>query len=300
MNKFFIKRHCVFFLAVIFFVFSSIVLVNRSFKLWQKKSVLIYEIDGLLRAVRVKESNVPAKYEDAIQGLSGSTKAALGFFNKNFSGLTSIISNYSSQPEPKNSIALFFELSDFVSTTKTKLDELGIAFGDNENFGFADYFNKKPQPTTSEISFIYQQKEHINLLLNELSGSRKMYLRILDVKRNSPYYVSKQVATDIFAPDVKMLSTEDFNFFVYEIEFEAFSDTFREFMVGLRSGEIPVVIRGIHCEPSPKALLNKQNRNWVLHAPPTKFRITLEFFNYANPCFLSLKNDDKINDKLVL
>lgn len=300
MNKFFIKRHCIFFLAVIFFVFSSVLLVNRSFKLWQKKSVLVYEIDGLLRTVSVKESNIPLKYEESMKYLSDSTKTAIEFLNQNFNGLTNIISDYNLQPEPSNSIALFFELSDFVSSTKSKLDELGILFRDNENFGFSDFFNKKPQLNIKEIAFIYQQKEHINLLIKKLSNCRKTYLRILDIKRNSPYFTSKQVASDIFLPDVKFFSTENFSFFVYEIELEAFSDSFREFIVGLRSDEVPVVIRAIHCEPSPKPLLNKQNRDWVLHAPPTKFRITLEFFDYSNPCFDSFKNADRIEAKLGL
>ena len=300
MNKFFMKRHCIFFLAVIFFILSSVVLINRSFKLWQRKSVLLHEIQGLSETVHMKEASVPDMYEDSMQKLLSATDVATVFFNKNFNDLAKIISNYNAQPEPTNSVALFFEMSDFVTTTKTKLEDLGIGFNGNGNFGFSDYFNKAQQPTTSDISFIYQQKEHINLLLEKLVDSRKMYMRVLNIKRNSPYQISKQVAADVFEPDVKLLSAEDFGFFVYEIEFEAFSDSFREFVVRLRSSEIPVVIRGIHCEPSPKALLNKQNKNWILHSQPTKFKIILEFFDYTNPLFLPLSKNQSYDSTLLM
>jgi hypothetical protein len=181
--------------------------------------------------------------------------------------------------QPSTNVALFFEISDFVTQNRELCDSLGISYEQDYTFGFSDYFNKKEQPLNNEILHIHYKKEHIKMVLKCLFELCTSYLHIDGIERGINDASADLRSSDVFVSSERQIQSEDIQSDVYKFTFESFTGTFRKFLNSLRNAEVPLIVRGIEVEPSKQSYPNKQTQEYLLQSVPSRYAVTLEVLN---------------------
>jgi hypothetical protein len=180
----------------------------------------------------------------------------------------------SSRSLPPNHIAVFFEISEYLTWARESCDALGVEYESSCSFGFKDFFEKNEQPLFSEIYDIHCQQEQLRLLVSYLLESRTSYLKFISIERgdlpNSKYFEN----SDVFSPEVRQV--EGSKSYLYKIKFTTFTDSFRNFLKNLYENEIPVILRQISIHPNYTFKLVKNNPNQILECFASTFSLVVE------------------------
>jgi hypothetical protein len=179
---------------------------------------------------------------------------------------------------PPNHVAVFFEISDYLTWAKESCDSLGVEFDPACSFGFSDFFDKNEHPLSTEIYDIHRQKEQLRLILSYLFEARSSYLKIISVERgdltHSMYFGNR----DVFSPEIRQV--EGTKSYVYRLKFITFTNSFRNFLRALYSNEIPIIFRQISIQPNYTFRLAKGNQSQILECLASTFSITVEVLDF--------------------
>jgi hypothetical protein len=182
------------------------------------------------------------------------------------------------RPLPPNHVAMFFEISDYLTWAKESSDSLGVEYDPACSFGFKDFFERSEQPLTSEICDIFMQKEHLKLILSYLFEARSSYLKIISVERGDVSHSAYFSSNDVFTPEIRQVSGA--KSYVYRIKFTTFTNSFRNFLRALYNGEIPVIFRQISVQPNHTFKLTRLSPSQVLECLASTFSITMEVLDF--------------------
>ncbi len=291
MKNLFFKRHKVFFIAFVLLLFSEVILLNRYLKVYKKNSILSATIQESSRILDEKSKNLPASHLAIEQKTNSIIKKYRQFISDTWSNITQREYEFNKLNAPSNNIALFFEISNFVTQNRELCNSLGINYEEEYSFSFKEYLNKKEQPLGSEIDDIHLQKEQISLFLNHLFEARTTYLKIDSIKRGIKDSAITYRNGDTFLIDNNSIVSSILSTNTYRITFETFTETFRKYLNNLRNSEIPFIIREIKIEPYKQTYINKQSQEYIVQGIPTKYTLTLEMLNIAHDITKQYKRD---------
>lgn len=291
MRKIFFKRHKLFFITFFLLMLCELILLHRYLRAYRVGTLLSAEIAESEKVLAEHSKNLPDKHMMLELRTNAVIKRYRQFISDTWLNITKREREDDGLNTPNNNIALFFEISDFVTRNRELCDSLGVAYDQEYAFGFKEYLNKKEQPLDSEIEHVHSQKEQIGMLLNSLIDARTNYLRIDSIKRG----ISQDSLTyrngDVFLIDENRTSSDLVPSNVYQITFESFTSTFRRYLNSLRDAEVPVIIRGIEMQPYQTTYLNKQSQQYIVQGVPTKYTLTLEVLTLPNDLTRRYKHD---------
>lgn len=291
MKKLFFRRHKLFFITLALLVICEIILISRYAHSWQRSAILSEGVKATSAALSERTKSLPSEYLQIEQNINSTIKTYRQFISDTWLNVGRRERDSEVLNIPNNNIALFFEISDFVTRSRELCDSLGISYENNYAFGFQEYLNKKEQPLDNEIKLIHSQKEQINLLLRYLLESRTHYLRIDSIERGIEDNSTAYRRGDIFITNENRIHSNELQSNIYRITFESFTATFRKYLNNLREAEVPLIIRGIEIEPYKQTFLNKQAQEYILHGLPTKYVLTIEMLNLPNDLTKRYKRD---------
>ncbi|MDE6432470.1 MAG: Amuc_1100 family pilus-like protein [Opitutales bacterium] len=282
MRKIFFKRHKLFFITFCLLLLCEMILLHRYLKVYRESSILSAEIDESSRVLMERTKDLPLQHLTIEQKTNSLIRRYRQFISDTWLNITKRDHEDDGLVSPNNNIALFFEISDFITRNRELCDSLGIAYDQEYAFGFKEYLNKKEQPLENEIGLIHSQKEQIGMLLNYLVEARTNYLRIDNIERGIDQNSVAYRSGDTFVISENRLDTDILSANIYRITFESFTPTFRKYLNNLRDAEIPVTIRGIDIQPYQTTHLNKQTKQYIVQGTPTKYTLTLEVLDLPN------------------
>ncbi|MDR0595651.1 MAG: Amuc_1100 family pilus-like protein [Puniceicoccales bacterium] len=282
MKKLFFRRHKLFFISLLLLAICEVILAKRCVQYWQKEVMIGEEVKTIDSVLSDKNRALPSEYRLREQVANDDVQKYRNFVANTWLNIARRERDNEMIAQPSTNVALFFEISDFVTQNRELCDSLGISYDQDYSFGFSDYFNKKEQPLSSEILHIHQQKEHIKTVLKYLFESRAIYLHLDSVERGVSETSADSRNSDIFISHEKRIQSEDLQSDVYKFTFESFTSTFRKFLNGLRKGEAPLVVRGIEVEPCKQTYLKKQAQEYLIQGAPSKYTLTVEVLNLPN------------------
>ncbi|MDR1255615.1 MAG: Amuc_1100 family pilus-like protein [Puniceicoccales bacterium] len=282
MKKLFFRRHKLFFVSLFIFAVCELILVKRCAQYWHREINLSEEIKAMDGILVDKTKSLPEGYGERERMANGDVQKYRSFVADTWLNIAKRERDNEMIAQPSTNVALFFEISDFVTQNRELCDSLGISYDQDYTFGFSDYFNKKEQPLSDEILRIHRQKEHIKMILKHLFEARAVYLRIESIERGTADGATDSRTNDVFISNERRIESEDLQSDVYRFTFETFTGTFRKFLNGLRNSEIPLIVRGIEVEPCKQTHLNKQTQGFLLRGAPSKYTVTLEIINLPN------------------
>ncbi|MDR2435972.1 MAG: Amuc_1100 family pilus-like protein [Puniceicoccales bacterium] len=283
MKKLFFRRHRVFFISLFLLAACEVMLAKRCIQYWQKEVMFAEEIKTIDAILADKTKALPGEYRQREQVANDDIQKYRTFIADTWLGIAKRERDNEMMTQPSTNVALFFEISDFVTQSRELCDSLGIAYEQDYAFGFSDYFSRKEQPLSGEILRIHRQKEHIRTVLKHLFESRAVYLRMGSIERGVSDMSVDYMAGDTFVSLERRIQSENIQSEVYRFTFETFTSTFRKFLNSLRSAEIPFIIRGIGVESCRQTYLSKQSQQaYLLQSMPSKYTLTLEILNLPN------------------
>lgn len=282
MKKLFFRRHKLFFITLALLAICEVILVKRCAQYWHMEVNLSEGVKSVEAVLADKTKTLPNEYMQIEQVANGDIQKYRNFVADTWLNVAKRERDNEMIVQPSTNIALFFEISDFVTQSRELCDSLGISYEQDYTFGFSDYFNKKEQPLSSEILRIHCKKEHTKMILKCLFESRTVYLRVDGIERGINDASTDPRSSDVFVSSEKRIQSEDIQSDVYRFTFESFTGTFRKFLNSLRNGEIPLIVRGIEVEPCKQEYPNRQAQECLLQSVPSKYTLTLEVLNLPN------------------
>jgi hypothetical protein len=283
MKKLFFRRHRVFFISLFLLAACEVMLVKRCIQCWQREVVFTEEIKAMGAVLADKTKALPDEYRQRERVANDDIQKYRTFIADTWLNIAKRERDSEMVTQPSTNVALFFEISDFVTQSRELCDSLGIAYEQDYAFGFSDYFSKKEQPLSGEILRIHRQKEHIRTILKHLFESRAVYLRIDGIERGVGDMSVDYMAGDTFVSLERKIQSENIQSEVYRFTFETFTGTFRKFLNSLRNAEMPFIIRGIEVKSCKQTYLSKQNQQaYLLQSMPSEYTLTLEVLNLPN------------------
>jgi hypothetical protein len=279
MKKLFFKRHKLFFISLLLLAVCEVMLVKRCLQYWQREIILTEEIRAMDAVLADKTKTLPDEYRQREQVANDDVQKYRNFIGDTWLNIAKRERDSEMVTQPSTNVALFFEISDFVTQSRELCDSLGISYDQDYTFGFSDYFSRKEQPLNSEILHIHQQKEHVRIVLKHLFESRAVYLRLSGIERGVGDRSTDYKTSDTFVSLERRIQSEDIQSYVYKFTFETFTNTFRKFLNNLRNAEVPVIIRGIEVETCKQTYLNRQTQEYLLKSMPSRYTLTLEILN---------------------
>ncbi len=291
MKKIFFRRHKLFFITFFLLLLCEVILVYRYLNAYQRSTILSAEINESSQILSDRRKNLPINHLTIEQKTNSIIKKYRQFISDTWLNITKRDHENDMLNIPSNNIALFFEISDFVTRNRELCDSLGIVYDSDYSFGFKEYLNKKEEPLESEIGYIHSQKEQINLLLNQLLEARTTYLRIDNIERGINNDSITYPNGDIFFTEEEHISSDVLSSNIYRITFESFTPTFRKYLNNLRNSEVPVIIRGINIQPYQQTHIHKQTQQYTIQSVPTKYILTVEVINLPNDLTKRYRHD---------
>jgi hypothetical protein len=296
MKKLFLKRHCLFFSTLAILLFSLTLIVKDCFSLYGKKILHEETVDTLAEALRAKRERLPERHLEEERRLKLDLLQYRQFASETWQKMA-LSSNANGALLPANHVAMFFEISDYLTWAKESCDVLGVEFGSGCSFGFMNFFEKNEQPLSTEIYDIHRQKEQLKLLISYLLESRSSYLKIVSVERGNIPNMTYFVGNDVFSPEIRRV--EGTKSYVYAIKFTAFTDSFRNFLKNLYANELPIALRQISVQQKYKIKLTKSDSNQILECLASTFSLIVEFLDVPPSLFHHTKKNAALQRKIL-
>ncbi|MDR2720748.1 MAG: Amuc_1100 family pilus-like protein [Puniceicoccales bacterium] len=302
MKKLFFRRHKLFFISLFMLAVCEVMLVKRCIQCWQMEVILTEEIKTMDAILADKTKALPVEYRQKERVANEDIQKYRNFIADTWLNIAKRERNSEMAVQPSTNVALFFEISDFVTQSRELCDSLGITYDQDYAFGFGDYFSKKEQPLSSEILRIHRQKEHVRTILKHLFESRAVYLRIDSIERGVDDMSIDYGAGDTFVSLERKIQSDSIQSDMYRFTFETFTGTFRKFLNNLRSAEVPFIIRGIEVKSCKQTYLSKRTQQaYLLQSMPSCYIVTLEVLNLPNDLTRRYRRDARyVRRKLAL
>jgi hypothetical protein len=243
-----------------------------SAKITQKGSV-----DALTKTLRIRREKLPEDHMNAERQIETDLSNYRKFAAETWKKMFKLACANDARTLPSNHVAIFFEISDYLTWAKESCDSFGIEFEPSCSFGFKDSFAKDEQPLHNEIYDIHRQKEQLKLLISYLFESKLSYMKIISVERGDTSVSAYFDNDDVFMPETRQV--DDAKSYVYRLKFTTFTNSFRAFLGNLYENEIPIILRQISVQPNHTLKLKKNNADQILEPTASTFTIVLEFLD---------------------
>lgn len=184
--------------------------------------------------------------------------------------------------EPKTRTDAYFDIAQFVDRMRATAADVNVALKEGENFGFAMYTNKGPEPEL--IQPVYRQRRIVEYLLSALFAARPDSL--VAVQREVPQPANgagAQIQTPKSGSDAGDFFTIDgqvsartpgyVNTTAIRIIFTGQTTALRGFMNALAAPEIPLVVRSVEVDSnkqSPARTGSSSARSYNVFGRPTE------------------------------
>ncbi|MDR2628743.1 MAG: hypothetical protein LBC30_02000 [Puniceicoccales bacterium] len=277
MKKLFLKRHCLFFATITILAVCQILIIRNCFHVYRNKILQKESVTALTSSLGFKQSKLPHDHLAKERQFKTDVIQYRKFASKTWEKMLELARASNSRSLPPNHIAVFFEISEYLTWARESCDALGVEFESTCSFGFRDFFEKNEQPLLSEIYDIHRQQEQLRLLISYLLESRTSYLKIISVEREDLPHSNYFENGDIFSPDVRQV--EETRSYLYRIKFTTFTDSFRNFLKSLYENEIPIIFRQISIHPNYTFKLVKNNPSQILECLASTFSLVIEFLD---------------------
>jgi hypothetical protein len=277
MKKLFLKRHYLFFITAAILATSLAWIVKDCIGLCGAKINQKGTVDALAQTLGVRRERLPEDHLAAERQIETDLAQYRKFAAETWKKMLKLAYANEARTLPSNHVAVFFEISDYLTWAKESCDSFGIEFDSSCSFGFRDSFAKDEQPLSSEIYDIHRQKEQLKLLLSYLFESKMSYMKIISVERGDTSASAYFDGDDVFVPEIRQV--EDAKSYVYRIKFTTFTNSFRAFMRNLYENEIPVIFRQISVQPNHTVKLTKGSGDRILESLASTFTLVLEFLD---------------------
>ncbi|MDR0742404.1 MAG: hypothetical protein LBE98_03000 [Puniceicoccales bacterium] len=277
MKKLFFKRHCLFFITVTILAVCQILIIRNCFHAYRNKILQKESVTALTSSLGIKQSKLPYDHLEKERQFKADIIQYRKFVSKIWENMARLAYASSARSLPPNHIAVFFEISEYLTWARESCDALGVEFEPTCSFGFKDFFEKNEQPLLNEIYDIHRQQEQLRLLISYLLETRTSYLKILSIERGDLPHSNYFENGDIFFPDVRQVG--GIRSYLYKIKFTTFTDSFRNFLKNLYENEIPIIFRQISIHPNYTFKLVKNNSNQILECLASTFSLVIEFLD---------------------
>jgi hypothetical protein len=255
----------------------QVLIVKNCFNAYRNKIIQRESVTAITNSLAAKQSKLPHGHLEKERQLKADVIQYRKFVSKNWENMSKLAYANSSHTLPPNHIAVFFEISDYLTWARESCDALGAEFEPSCSFGFRDFFEKNEQPLFNEIYDIHRQQEQLRLLISCLLESRTSYLKIISIERGDLPYSNYFENGDVFLPNVRQVDGD--KSYLYKIKFTAFTDSFRNFLRNLYENEIPVIFRQISIHPNHTFKLVKNNPDQILECLASTFSLVVEFLD---------------------
>ncbi len=239
--------------------FGLCVIAVVVFALWGQKrlSNAVSELESLERQVRFSQGGKVTPSPAALDSL---TKANTELENMmaRLDGL--LFQRDSSQPAEfsGNSTTAYFELVGFIEEMTQMFSEADVRLSEQVRFGFSEFEQQGPDPLV--LGAVMRQMQAAKSLLRPLSAAKPkaiVFLKreLLPVTESTPSMLQQASGVsqsfrsdydDTVAGGVKSEVMESFSF---ELEFEGYTDSLREYLKRLWEIQIPVVVTDLEVRP---------------------------------------------------
>ncbi|MDR1457562.1 MAG: hypothetical protein LBI47_01790 [Puniceicoccales bacterium] len=297
MKKLFFKRHCLFFTTVLILVVCQILILRNCFRAYSNKILQKESVIALAKSLDIKQSKLPSDHLERERQFKADIIQYRKFVSKTWENMSKLAYASSSHSLPPNHIAVFFEISEYLTWARESCDALGVEFEPSCSFGFKDFFEKNDQPLFSEIYDIHRQQEQLRLLISYLLESRTSYLKIISIERGDLPHSNYFENSDVFSPDVGQV--EGSKSYLYKIKFTTFTDSFRNFLKSLYDNEIPIVFRQISIYPNYTFKLVKNNPSQILECFASTFSLVVEFLDIPSQLIQGNKKNAALYRKIL-
>ncbi|MDR2779402.1 MAG: hypothetical protein LBB16_03955 [Puniceicoccales bacterium] len=297
MKNLFFRRHCLFFTTIAILVICQILIIRNCFHAYRNRIIQNESVIALTNSLNAKRSKLPQDHLEKERQYKADIIKYRNFASKTWGNMSKLAYASNSHSLPPNHIAVFFEISDYLTWAKESCDALGVEFESTCSFGFKDFFEKNEQPLSNEIYDIHRQQEQLKLLLSYLLESRTSYLKIVSVERSDLPYSNYFENGDVFLPNVRQI--EGNKSYLYKIKFTTFTDSFRNFLRNLYENEIPVIFRQISIHPNYTLKLTKNNPDQILECLASTFSLVVEFLDIPSKLVQSNKKNAALYRKIL-
>ncbi|MDR1173168.1 MAG: hypothetical protein LBK24_00010 [Puniceicoccales bacterium] len=297
MKKLFLKRHCLFFTTVVILAVCQILIIKKCFNAYRSKILRKENVVALTNSLSIKQSKLPNDHLGKERQFRADITQYRQFASKTWENMSKLAHASTSHSLPPNHIAVFFEISEYLTWARESCDALGVEFESTCSFGFRDFFEKSEQPLLSEIYDIHRQQEQLRLIISYLLESRTSYLKIISIERGDLPHSNYFENSDIFSPDVRQIGGN--RSYLYKIKLTTFTDSFRNFLKSLYENEIPIIFRQISIHPNYTFKLVKNNPNQVLECLASTFSLVIEFLDIPPKLVQSNKKSAALYRKIL-
>jgi hypothetical protein len=242
-----------------FLLFGFGLVLVIMFFLWgqTRKAQTSNELDMLERRIQFSQAGpvspsaaALASLLDAIQGLTeANAKLDAALFSADAPDIIDF---------PGNSTAAYFELASFIEEMARGFVGAGVLLPENPRFGFSQFEQQGPEPEI--LNAVMRQKSAASILLELLSKARPIAfvsiqreLLVLEGGEKSllqqaaaPRQSARKEYADVLIGDKEMASFESFTF---ELVFEGYTESLRQYLKSLLSAPIPIVVTGLKVQP---------------------------------------------------
>ncbi|MDR1528351.1 MAG: hypothetical protein LBS22_02080 [Puniceicoccales bacterium] len=296
MKKLFFKRHYLFFITVIILAVCQILIIRNCFHAYRNKILQKENVIALTSSLGIKQSKLPHDHLEKERQFKADIIQYRKFASKTWENMSKLAYASSTRSLPPNHIAVFFEISEYLTWARESCDALGVEFEPFCSFGFQDFFEKNEQPLLSEIYDIHHQQEQLRLLISYLLESRTSYLKIISIERGDLPHSNYFENSDIFSPDVRQGGSKSY---LYKIKFTTFTDSFRNFLKSLYENEIPIIFRQISIHPNYTFKLVKNSPDQILECLASTFSLVIEFLDIPSKLVQSNKKSAALYRKIL-
>ena len=166
-----------------------------------------------------------------------------------------------------NSTAAYFELAGFVEDMAQRFADAGVNLGEELRFGFSQFEQQGPDPEI--LDAVMRQKLAASVLLRPLIQARPIALASLKreflVAEPKDQTLLQQAAGSPQTPRLEYADsmvgdegTSGFESFTFELVFEGYTESLRQYIKSLLSAGLPVVVTGLEVQPLDRFELNDE------------------------------------------
>lgn len=155
--------------------------------------------------------------------------------------------------------AAFFELAGFIESAYAKLEANGIGFEPGERFGFSQFTHQGPKENI--LDAVMEQKMVAQYLIDRMVAAKPA--RLTEMKREwiAPASEPRQSglrqaagsqAAQAPSPEDTIAQRKDrpgYVGYVFEIGFEGYSEALRQFLTGLLTAPVPILVNALRVDP---------------------------------------------------